>query len=143
MLDGQGTAPGTYPIVPFGATVTNAAGANVTGNYAIGYTNGTLTIREPPPPFVSNVVARQRWPWNGLVDVDYEVGGDTTGLVARISCAASDGRSWSASNFLAGAEPSAEPGRHRATWDTTAAGATNNVTAGVAATVELVLPSAP
>ena len=140
ILDGQGTDPGTYPLVPSGATVTNAVGAYVTDNYAIGYTNGTLTIREPPP-FVSNVVARQRWPWNGLVDVDYEVGGSTNllaGLEARLSFAASDGRSWVATNFLAGAEPSAEPGFHRATWNTAADGATNVVAEEVTATVELV-----
>ena len=89
---------------------------------------------------------RQRWPWNGLVDVDYTVGGDAALLAvlkARISFAAPDGRSWVATNFLAGAEPSVEPGRHRATWDTKADGATNVVAAGVAATVELLLPSAP
>ena len=98
------------------------------------------------PPAVSDVVARQRWPWNGLVDVDYTVGGDTNLLAvlkARISFAAPDGRSWVATNFLAGAEPSVEPGRHRATWDTKADGATNVVTDDVVATVDLVLPSAP
>ena len=96
-----------------------------------------------PPPFVTNVVARQRWPWNGLVDVDYEVGGSTTGLVARISFAeqGGEGRAWVASNFLAGAEPSAEPGFHRATWDTKADGATNVVAANVVATVALVRPA--
>ena len=99
----------------------------------------TTVFQEPPS--VSNVVARQRWPWNGLVDVDYVVGGSTNllaGLEARISFAASDGRSWVATNFLAGAEPSAAPGRHRATWDTAADGATNIVAEAVVATVELV-----
>ena len=95
------------------------------------------------PPVVSNVVARQRWPWNGLVDVDYTVGGYTTGMVARISFAAPDGRTWTASTFLDGAEPSAEPGFHRATWDTAADGATNVVAESVTAKVELVRPPAP
>ena len=95
----------------------------------------SVTNSYAPPPVVSNVVARQRWPWNGLVDVDYEVGGDTDGLEARISFAASDGRSWVATNFLAGAEPSVEPGPHRATWDTAADGVTNVVAANVVATV--------
>ena len=142
ILDGQGTAPGTYPIVPSNATVTNAVGANVTDNYAIGYTNGTLTIREPPPPFVSNVVARQRWPWNGLVDVDYEVGGYTEGLEVRISFAkqGDEGRPRVATRFLAGTEPSAVPGRHRATWDAAADGAANFVASNLVATVALVEP---
>ena len=88
---------------------------------------------------VSNVKARQRWPWNGLVDVDYEVGGYTEGLTARISFAEQGGagRHWVATNFLNGATPSAEPGPHRATWDAAADGATN-VAAAVVATVELV-----
>ena len=72
------------------------------------------------------------------MDVDYEVGGYTEGLEARRSFAASDGRSWVATNFLAGAEPSAAPGVHRATWDTAADGATNVVAEEVTATVELV-----
>jgi hypothetical protein len=106
-----------------------------------GHASATFRILPPPePPAVSNVVARQRWPWNGLVDVDYEVGGTTTGLVARISFAerGGAGRSWVATNFLAGAEPSAEPGFHRATWDTAADGVTNVVAAKVTATIELV-----
>ena len=77
------------------------------------------------------------------MDIDYEVGGNTNllaGLEARISFAASDGRSWAASNFLAGAEPSAAPGHHRATWNTAADGATNIVAEAVVATVKLVRP---
>ena len=31
-------------------------------------------------PYVTNVVAKQRYPWNGLVDVSYEVVGSTNGL---------------------------------------------------------------
>ncbi len=99
-----------------------------------------FTVVVDAPPSVTNVVARQRWPWNGLVDVDYEVGGDTTGMVARISFAAPDGRTWNAPTFLDGAEPSAAPGFHRVTWDTKADGVTNVVTSGVVATVELVQP---
>ena len=114
------------------------------GGYAILDANGA-PAREVviglDPASVSNVVARQRWPWNGLVDIDYTVGGNTNLLAelkARISFAAPDGRSWVATNFLAGAEPSVEPGRHRATWDTKADGATNVVADGVVATVALV-----
>lgn len=29
---------------------------------------------------VSDVVARQRWPWNGKVDIDYTVTGDKTDI---------------------------------------------------------------
>ena len=110
-----------------------------------GHASVTFQILPPPvPPAVSNVVARQRWPWNGLVDVDYEVGGDTNllaGVTARITfeerIEGGTGRIWVASNFLAGAEPSVEPGPHRATWDTAADGLTD-VVAEVKATVNLV-----
>ena len=90
------------------------------------------------PAVVSNVVARQRWPWNGLVDIDYEVGGYTAGLEALIEVAdAEGGRSWQVTNFLAGAEPSVEVGFHRATWDTTAAGLADVVASNAVATVSL------
>ena len=88
------------------------------------------------PPSVSNVVARQRWPWNGLVDVDYDIGGHTEGLKVEIEFDEQGGRHWAATNFLAGAAPKLNPGRNRATWDTTADGATN-ITAEVKATVKL------
>lgn len=31
-------------------------------------------------PYVTNVVAKQRYPWNGLVDVSYEIVGMTNGI---------------------------------------------------------------
>ena len=109
-----------------------------------GHASVTFQILPPPdPPVVSNVVARQRWPGNGLVDVDYEVGGDTNllaNLAARITFAASDGRSWTATNFLAGAEPSTAPGPHRATWDAAADAGAGVVASNVVATVALVRP---
>ena len=125
------TAAESAPCAPDGAKPASAASASGSAQ------------ADPffiPPPVVSNVVARQRWPWNGLVDVDYEVGGWTTGLVARISFAerGGAGRTWVASNFLAGAEPTLNQGRNRATWDTNAAGVTNVVAAEVTAKVELV-----
>jgi len=91
-----------------------------------------------PPPVVSNVVARQRWPWNGLVDVDYEIGGETKGFKAEISFdeQGGAGRHWTATSFLAGAEPTLKAGRNRATWNAKAQGITNVVT-GVKATVKL------
>ena len=92
---------------------------------------------EPLPPVVTNVVARQRWPWNGLVDIDYEIGGYTAGLKVEIDFDEQGGRHWAATNFLAGAEPTVNPGRNRATWDAKADGVTNVVT-DVVATVKLV-----
>ncbi len=108
-----------------------------------GHASVTFRILPPPePPAVSNVVARQRWPWNGLVDVDYEVGGYTEGLEVRISFAkqGDEGRPRVATRFLADAKPKAEPGRHRATWDAAADGAANFVASNLVATVALVEP---
>ena len=125
------TAAKSTPCAPDGGKTAAAASASGSAQAAPFFI---------PPPVVSNVVARQRWPWNGYVDVDYEVGGSTNllaDLMVQITFTASDGRIWVATNFLAGAEPSAAPGAHRATWDTNAAGVTNVVAEHVTATVEL------
>ena len=65
----------------------NGGTVEISGNCA---QNGTITVtaywKKGPSPFVSNVVARQRWPWNGLVDVDYEVGGDPDDLAGTSIC---------------------------------------------------------
>ena len=92
------------------------------------------------PAVVSNVVARQRWPWNGLVDVDYEIGGDAAGLKVEIAFdeLGDLNRHWVATNFLAGAEPTLNRGRNRATWDTKKDGVTNVVAEAVQTTVKLV-----
>ena len=93
------------------------------------------------PLVVSNVAARQRWPWNGLVDVDYDIGGFKTWFEPEVSVAGrGEGgalRNWIATNFLAGTEPRLNQGRNRATWDTKADGVTN-VLATAVATVSLV-----
>ena len=88
---------------------------------------------------VTGVSAHTRWPWNGLVDVDYEIGGYTAGLKVEIEFdeQGDPNRHWVATNFLAGAEPTLNPGHNRATWDTKAAGVTNVVT-DVKTTVKLV-----
>ena len=92
----------------------------------------------PPPPVVSNVVARQRWPWNGLVDVDYEISGYTAGLKAEIVFEEQGGTNrWTATKFFADVEPTLNPGLNRATWDAKAEGATDLV-ATVVATMRLV-----
>ena len=72
------------------------------------------------------------------MDVDYEIGGYTAGLKVEIEFDEQGGlsRHWTATNFLAGAEPTLNRGYNRATWDAKAAGATNVVTE-VQATVKL------
>lgn len=132
----------TNNVDPGTATATVTMAPPRTGSKSV-----TFQILPPPePPSVSNVVARQRWPWNGLVDVDYEVGGDTNllaGLAAQITLTDSDGRSWVASTFLAGAEPSAEPGPHRATWNAAADAGAGVMASNAIATVSLVRAPEP
>ena len=99
-------------------------------------------VLRPIPPIVRNVSARQRWPWNGLVDVDYEIDGHDS-LLADLKVRivfmeqGGAGRTWTAKTFLTGAEPSTERGAHRATWDAKADGAAD-VVADVTVAVELV-----
>ncbi|MBR4654630.1 MAG: formylglycine-generating enzyme family protein [Kiritimatiellae bacterium] len=66
-------------------------------------------------PTISNVKAQQRYPWNGLVDIDYTITGDTTGL--NLSFSVRDGqndKTYTPATFLA--QPSAAEGTHRVTW---------------------------
>ena len=111
------------------------------GIYYVADWDKTVSASEvlPLPPVVSNVSARQRWPWNGLVDIDYEVVGEAGGVVARISVTnAADGAFWTATSFIDGAAPTLGPGRCRATWNAPVDGATNVVSDAIAATVSLV-----
>lgn len=73
-------------------------------------------------PTVSGVVAQQRWPWNGLVDIDYTITGDSewsTDLAVRVTDH-DTGKVYSPTNWHK--LPPVLAGRHRATWDTTADG---------------------
>ena len=110
------------------ATVRVHVGEKVVDRYVFVVTNSITAV-------VKNVTARQRWPWNGLVDVDYDVLGNTDGMKAEIEFNedGGGGRSWKATKFLPGCEPSAAPGHHRATWT-----APEDTRAKVKATVRLV-----
>lgn len=69
----EGSSVGSYAITPSGLT---------SGNYAISFRQGTLTIL--PEPVVKKLVARQRYPWNGLIDIDYELDGLAEGYDCRL-----------------------------------------------------------
>ena len=79
---------------------------------------------------VSDVTARQRYPWNGKVDIDYTVtGSNTTSMALTVMLTDHEtGRGYS----LTG------DGRHQLTW-----GRTNSVVSNVAVTVLLVPYSTP
>lgn len=85
---------------------------------------------------VSDVSARQRDPHNGLVDIDYTLGGDTTGMAVDITVTdRTTGWSFRPTAFMV--SPSASVGTHRATWNPLADGI-SVVSTSMVATVSLV-----
>ena len=72
-------------------------------------------------PTISNVKAQQRYPWNGLVDIDYTITGDTTGLNLLFSARdVETGATYTPKTFLS--TPSSGAGTNRATWNPKADG---------------------
>ena len=74
-------------------------------------------------PYVTNVVAKQRHPWNGLVDVKYEIVGSTNEISGYVygSLKAEDrgtGKVYPASTFVKPLDLS--EGKHHAIWDMSA-----------------------
>ena len=87
-------------------------------------------------PTVSDVVARQRYPWNGMVDIDYTITGDASGLKLEIGVEdRQGGKSYTPTKFLSVLPISV--GRHRVTWSTEAEGV-SIISTNVAVTVSLV-----
>ncbi len=70
-------------------------------------------------PYVTNVVAKQRYPWNGLVDVSYEIVGSTNGIdYAYGHLEAIDQKSQKAYPASTFTQPiDLTEGTHTATWD--------------------------
>ena len=81
-------------------------------------------------PYVTNVVAKQRYPWNGLVDISYEVVGDfstavSENKVAEIKISAQDessGQTYIA--YSLEGDCGFNAGVHEVVWDLTAQGVT-------------------
>lgn len=89
-------------------------------------------------PVVSDVTAKQRYPWNGMVDIDYTITGDATGMILEVSVEdVQNGRTYTPTKFLS-LLPVSE-GRHRITWSTEAEGVTI-VSTNVAVTLSIVKP---
>ena len=67
---------------------------------------------------ITDVTARQRWPWNSLVDVDFTISGATPGEAYAIDLTATAGGG--AATFCAksfATEPIAANGQNRVVWD--------------------------
>ena len=89
-----------------------------------------------PALAVEDVAARQRYPWNGMVDIDYTIAGDAAGLKLEIGVEdRQNGKTYTPTKFLSILPTSA--GRHRVTWSTEAEGVTI-ISTNVAVTVSLV-----
>ena len=79
-------------------------------------------------PYVTNVVAKQRYPWNGKVDISFEVVGDVEadlpeGKVAELSVTMTDkttGKTYTTTDLTGDIEPT--EGNHHVVWDMTAQG---------------------
>lgn len=73
-------------------------------------------------PEVKDVTARQRYPWNGMVDIDYTItGADTEDTAIAVKVTDTDtGKVYTPTNFLE--VPPTVAGRHRITWSTEADG---------------------
>ena len=99
---------------------------------------GLLSAAAFATPTVSDVVARQRYPWNGMVDIDYTITGDASGCVAEITVEdRQGGKTYTPTKFLS-VLPTTE-GRHRVTWSTEAEDVTI-ISTNVAVTVALITP---
>ena len=89
-------------------------------------------------PIVSDVTAKQRYPWNGMVDIDYTITGDATGMSLEVSVEdVQNGKTYTPTKFLS-LLPVSE-GRHRITWSTEAEGVTI-VSTNVAVMLSIVKP---
>ena len=106
---------------------------NVIASGMVFVMSGTMALRAAA---VSDITARQRYPWNGMVDIDYTITGDDTEDTA-ISVSVTDtdtGKIYTPTNFLE--VPPTIAGRHRITWSTEADGL-NLVASNVTVTVSL------
>ncbi len=93
--------------------------------FAVGFIVHTAVVFAEPVLTINRVA--QRYPWNGLVDIDYILTGsdDSACYVIEFTCSGKrqDGEAFSvtADTFLSAI--STENGTHRATWDANADGA--------------------
>ena len=82
----------------------------VAASAAVAFAEAAVTI--------TGVNARQRWPWNGLVDVDFTIAGANSGDVFAIDLSAEyAGGDKKIAAYTYTTEPIAGNGSHRVTWN--------------------------
>lgn len=90
------------------------------------------------PPVVSEVTAKQHYPWCGKVDIGYTVAGSTDGLKVKITVKDNtNDKTYEAKTF--DVAPTAAAGTHTVVWDATADGVTT-ASQNMVATVSLIVP---
>lgn len=90
----------------------------------------SMGLANAAEPYITNVVAKQRYPWNGKVDISYEVVGDfstavSENKVAEIKISAQDessGQTYIA--YSLEGDCGFNAGVHEVVWDLTAQGVT-------------------
>ena len=112
------------------AAVTSSATLTLTARYAEGSVERTATktmtviVPVKATANVKNVTVAPRWPFNGTVDVDYEVETSPDGTLAAVSVSGYDYDHNLALAALAlegdGSSGSVSPGRHRLSWNVAA-----------------------
>jgi len=92
------------------------------GNYTGAVTNFFSIL---PPPEIRNVTAKQRWPWNGKVDITYEVVGDiaaglpewNTPVLVVSATNRVAGTNYVADFVAISGDSGTEEGMHHVAWD--------------------------
>ena len=99
-------------------------------NDTLGWATGVSEQRFDlaPPLSITGLQARQRYPWNGLVDIDFTLGGDTSKCY-RVSAVATDRNGgtnlavrtiWENGGAVTNTTLDIAPGTHRFVWDASA-----------------------
>jgi len=107
-------------------------------NLKIWKTDTPKEEEDPELPVVSEVTAKQHYPWCGKIDIGYTVAGSTDGLLVKITVKDNDNDvTYEAKSF--DAAPTAKAGSHTVVWDATKDGV-NKVSKNMVATVSLIVP---
>ena len=84
---------------------------------------------------ITNVIVRQRWPWSGVVDIDFTVMGGSTGVKFLARCEGMEEFQLAEKDLIGDFDAVFEPGEHTIAWDPTRAGFGNQELKGFSVTV--------
>ena len=84
---------------------------------------------------ITNVFVRQRWPWSGVVDIDFTVKGGNTGVKFLARCEGMEEFQLAEKDLIGDFDAVFEPGEHTMAWDPVRAGFGNRELKGFSVTV--------